>query len=260
MHSCSSAMDSTIWFITGISLERPDWAWRSRIRFGKMESRKAFTDEDRQCVIERDAFRYRQYGHSEKSLGWGEKGRQSLRYQVLAENWDLSDKVVLDIGAGFGDFYQQLQSSVKGYIGLELLEEFVKQGNELYGKNKNFSLTQADVSELDPFPECDVAFISGLFNFKLLKGENYIFIEEILRKAFDASKVGVAANFITDRVDFMDPLIFYSSPESILKIVLGMTKRYAISQSYFPFEFSVFLHKDDAFDKSKALFMNIAER
>lgn len=214
-----------------------------------------FSSQDRDKVITRYADRFAKYGHSEKALGWGEKGRQQLRYEVLASYWDLKDRTVLDIGAGFGDCYLLTKARhAKRYIGLELMPEFVAKGRELYGHNGDFSLTEMDISQSQDVPQNDLTFISGLFNFALETGENYAFIESVLTMSFRHCTEGVAANFVTDRVDFRDPVMFYADPAAILGIALKLTKKVALRQDYFPFEFSIYISKDDAFDPTTSIF------
>ena len=214
-----------------------------------------FSAADKSEVITRYATRFSEHGYSEKSLGWGEKGRQQFRYRILAQYWDLAGKTVLDIGAGFGDLYQLTRDRrAARYLGLELMPQFVAKGNELYGGNHDFSLREYDVSGDEPLPANDLTFISGLFNFKLQTGENYAFIEQVLSKSFARCAVGVSANFVTDRTTFRDPIMFYSDPATVLSIALKLTKKVALLQDYFPFEYSLHLGKDDTFDTATSTF------
>ncbi|MDX2223964.1 MAG: class I SAM-dependent methyltransferase [Rhodospirillaceae bacterium] len=220
-------------------------------------NRVPFSAEDKSKVIHRYADRFAQHGYSEKALGWGEKGRQLFRYRILAKYWDLTGKTVLDVGAGFGDFYKiTRERGAARYIGLELMPEFVAKGRELYGANGDFELREHDIAVAGALPANDLVFISGLFNFKLETGENYAFIEDTLRKCFASCAFGVSANFVTDRVDFRDPVMFYADPSAILAIALKLTRKVALLQDYFPFEYTVHLSKDDAFDPATSIFKN----
>ena len=49
--------------------------------------------------------KYKQYGNSLKSIGWSNKKDQDLRFEKLLLNYDLKNKVILDVGCGFGDLY-----------------------------------------------------------------------------------------------------------------------------------------------------------
>jgi len=214
-----------------------------------------FSDNDRKKVIERYSKRFNEFGHSQKAVGWGEKGKQELRFEVLSSLWNFENKKVLDIGAGFGDLYKYLlPRKIKSYHGFELVPSLAEKGIELYGMKDNFRLTTGDFLECKLDTHYDIVLISGLFNFKLLNGDNYEFISEVIMKAFAHCHGGLAANFITDRVDYTEELIFNSKPEKIIEIALQFTKNFVLRNDYFPFEFSLFMNKDDSFSVNDTVF------
>ena len=47
---------------------------------------------------------YKRYGNSFKSLDWGSKEKQMLRFKILSKIGNLNKKKILDVGCGFGDF------------------------------------------------------------------------------------------------------------------------------------------------------------
>jgi SAM-dependent methyltransferase len=214
-----------------------------------------FSDKDKTNVIDRYTEKYSQFGYSQKAVGWGEKGRQGLRFSILSSLWNFKGASVLDIGAGFGDFYNFIgKDTISSYHGFDLVPVLVDKGKQLYGSNDNFNLTLGNFMELPLEKKYDIVIISGLFNFKLADGNNYSFINDVITKAFSVCNVGLAANFITDRVDRKDDIVFNSSPEKIVEITLKHTKNFALRNDYMPFEFSVFLNKDDSFSTSDAIF------
>ena len=214
-----------------------------------------FSSADKIKVLDRYRDRYVKHGHSEQALGWGEKGRQGYRYTILSQYWDMSGKVILDVGAGFGDFYEVAKElNALQYVGLELVPEFVSKGVSLYGSDPNFSLIQQDISSNIDLPVNDITMISGLFNFRLLTGENYAFIESVIRKCFEKSRVGLSANFVTDSVDFQDPLMFHADPCRIMEMALSLTRKVCLKQDYFPFEYTIHMSKDDDFEPSTSIF------
>lgn len=215
----------------------------------------AFNDADRDAVLDRYTSAFSRYGHSEMSLGWGKKGRQAMRFEVLLSGFALEGKSVLELGAGFGDLARFVfERGASSYTGIELTPALVAEGRRQFGGDSRFSLVEGDVSAVKEFPGCDVVIISGLFNFKLQNRKNYAFIEQTLTKALTCCEVGVATNFVTDRVDYHDDLVFYASPERILEMAYRSTRRVVLRSDYMPFEFSVFLYRNDAFDPSTAVF------
>lgn len=215
-------------------------------------------NKDLQPIIERYNKRLENFGYSQKSVGWGEKGRQELRYEVLASYFNLQNKSLLDLGAGFGDgvkiFYKH---GLKRYIGLEINKKFIGIGKDIYGKKYNnciFSLKYSDISKSKEYTPSDLIVGSGIFNSKFKKTNNYQFIEQTIKKSIKACKIGIAFNFIDDQTDFKEDYIFYANIGKIVKIIQKYSKKYSIKKDYFPFEFSVFVHKDDSFNKKTSIF------
>lgn len=219
-----------------------------------------FSDDDRDAVVDRYTKRFNEHGYSQAAVGWGKKGRQELRFEILLSGFDCNGRRLLDLGAGFGDLFQYAAPlGIASYQGLELTPALVAEGISRFGSDKRFNLDLADVEGAEEFPETDITLVSGMFNFKLSTGENYAFIERQLGKALRVSRDGVAANFITDRVDYHEDLIFNSRPEKILEIALSLSRNVQLRADYMPFEFTVFIYRDDTFDPSDAIFKRFKE-
>lgn len=214
-----------------------------------------FTELDESAVISRYSSRLAQHGHSHLSVGWGPKDRQFARFEILASHWQLGGKRILDIGAGFGDLFAFLAPhGISSYTGIDVVPGLVARGREVYGPDGRFRLIEGEFLDAHLEQGFDIAFISGMFNFKLANSSNYRFIGEVLTKAMASCDEGVCANFITDRTDFVEDLIFYANEGVILKTASSLTRRFALRADYFPFEFSVFLHKRDEYSANSAVF------
>jgi SAM-dependent methyltransferase len=221
----------------------------------RMDASKSFNEVEKQRVIDRYSARFDEHGYSQESLGWGPKGRQELRFEVLSSYWDFAGKHVLDLGAGFGDLFRFLEPrGIARYTGIELTPCLVEEGRGKFGGDDRFELVEGDVTDRSSLPSCDIVLISGLFNFRLTDADNYDFIRDLLGTAFLLASDGVAANFITDRVDYTEELIFNANPEQILDIGLGLTKRLIMRMDYMPFEYTMFLDAAQSFDPGTAVF------
>lgn len=216
--------------------------------------------KDMKPIKERYNKRLEDFGYSQKSVGWGEKARQDLRYEVLANYFNLKNKSVLDLGAGFGDGVKIFSKyRIKKYLGLEINENFIGIGNDIYGKiykNCLFSLEYADISKNKNYVNADLVVGSGIFNSKFQSSNNYHFIEQTIKKSIKACKVGIAFNFIDDQTDFKEDYIFYANVGKVVEIIQKYSRKFFIKKDYFPFEFSVFVHKDDSFSKKTSIFKN----
>ena len=74
------------------------------------------------------------------------------------------------------------------------------------------------------------------------------------KKALEQSTVGISANFITNRVDYEEEYIFYSDPKKTIDIAYSLSRRFTIDHSYFPFEFTVAIFKDQSYDREYPVF------
>lgn len=223
-----------------------------------MSSPSAWSIDEETLVTARYDERFSKFGYGEKALGWGEKGRQKLRFDVLATHWQLTAMRVLDLGAGFGDFFDFVtHADIKNYVGLDVTDALVSEGRRRFGGDSRFNLKLASATDRSAYENCDIAIISGLFNFRLRSGKNREFITEVLSLAYEFCTVGVACNFVTNRVDYQDPLMHYQSPEEALSIGLSLSKNCVIKQNYMPFEYSMFIDRRDSFNPDIAVFDHI---
>ena len=216
-------------------------------------------EKDWKVIRERYTTRYAEFGYSEKAVGWGAKGRQKLRYDILLGYWGAFDGLSLvDLGAGFGDGCKPFfDGGGKNYIGLEFLSEFVAIGNHQFSDyGDRFKLQQSNIAEQKTLPSADLIIGSGLFNSRFSYLDNNEFIASTLSKAFSVCKKGIAFNFLSDDTDFKEDYIFYTTPSKIVSLIEQFSRNYCLKKDYFPFEFSVYVSKDDSFNMSTSIFSN----
>lgn len=201
---------------------------------------------------------YTKYGYSVKSLGW-DKGKQFLRFHQLTSDWNLSGARILDVGCGFGDFVGYLE--VLGvedfsYLGIDLLNSFVSEGRSRYGR-KDVKFSCGDFLAADFSTEFDFVISSGIFNLKVDGVDGYSRIQQTLSKMFSLSRQATSADFLSDKLDYLHPRNFASSPEKILAMAYSLSRNVTLKNTYFPFEFSVTIYKDDSFRKETTVFPQV---
>lgn len=199
--------------------------------------------------------RYQKYGYSPKTLGW-DKGKQDLRFSILTSQYDIRGKKILDIGCGFGDLNGFLDRRGYGYeyCGIDMVEDLLNEGKKVY-PGKRFILGDFLDYEFDEI--FDYAVASGIFNIKFndsSKLNNYDFIDKSITKALSLVKDGIAFDFLSDKVDYQYEHTFHSSPSKILDFAYQHSRNVMLRNDYMPFEFSLFIFKDDSFDKSDTTF------
>lgn len=200
-------------------------------------------ERDIDTVRERYAGRYRDYGYSPMTLGWGEHGRQEVRFRHLLEIGGGPGASILDVGCGFGDLFGFLreQGWSGDYLGVDLVPELVEEAKSRY-PGAVFAACDFESHSFDR--HYDLVVASGIFNFRLLDDDNYAYIERVLSKMHAISSFGVAVDFMTEWVDFQNPIAFHTDPAVLLSIVRQITRRFVLRQDYMPYEFSLYLYRD----------------
>lgn len=212
------------------------------------------SDADRDEISNWYTGRFKEFGYSPKSLGW-DKGKQDVRFDILTSQYNFENKRVLDIGCGFGDLNKTLQQKAKkySYCGIDVVDVLVQKGKDIYG-NADIEFCIGDFLDNAFTGEFDYAIASGIFNFKLKEGDNYEYIENVIHKALSLCKDGIAFDFLSDKVDYKKEITFHSSPEKILGIAYKFSRNVVLRNDYMPFEFSLFINKNDSFSIEDTVF------
>jgi len=201
-------------------------------------------EAEKRRIIERYDARLREHGDKFSALASGTEDRRAIRFQVLSEIGIASGDTVLDLGCGFGDFSGFL--SERGieaeYTGYDINPRLIDAARKKY-PNRVFEVR--DVLE-DSFPQFDYIVSSSCFNLCMLDGENYAFVERILKACYSHAKKGVAVDFLTSYVDFPSAEGFHYEPERVFAIAKKLTKRVVLRHDYPLFEFNIYLYPDFA--------------
>ena len=212
-------------------------------------------DQDRTGTVEKYRKGYAEHGYSPKTLGW-DKGRQDIRFEVLLSFFECRGKSILDIGCGFGDLNRVLSrgnGDSYQYLGVDLVGELIDEGRHHYPQ-ENIRFLNADFLEY-PFKETfDIVVASGIFNHKFDSGENDLFVERVLKKAWSLCTEGFAFDFLSDKVDYRYDHTYHNNPERILGLAYGLSRNVSLRNDYMPFEFCLYVGKDDSFDRADAVF------
>jgi len=213
------------------------------------------TTEDKEIVIDRYSKRFQEFGHSPKTLGW-DKGKQDLRYHILFEEFNIENKSILDIGYGFGDANKLLKSKNQNYtyLGIDIVEDLIEEAKKTYSRDENINFILDDFLKVTLEKEYDIVVASGVFNFKLKNQDNYQFIESFMKKAYLLADEGVAFDFLSNKVDYEYEHTFHSSPSKIIEMAYSLSNNIIFKNDYMPFEFAVFIFKDNSFSKKDTIF------
>jgi SAM-dependent methyltransferase len=198
-------------------------------------------DDKKQQYIEFYSERLEEYGTDPKTLGW-RKGRQPVRFRVLSEIGDLHGKQVLDLGCGFGDYYQYLKKYYDDttYYGVDIQPEFVDIAKR---KHPDARFEVLDILEDDPSIIPDYIVASGVFNFKLEGMDEYV--NNMLDRMLTLSEEGIAVDFMSSYVDYENEDSYHVDPDDMLRLGKSLTGRVTVRHDYMPYEFALYLYAND---------------
>ncbi len=214
----------------------------------------SLSEKEKNKIVLRYSERFNEFGYSPKTLGW-DKGKQGLRFDVLTSGVDLKNKSVLDIGCGFGDLNKVLKIKFDKYkyTGIDVVDCLIQQGDGIFSSS-NIKLICGDFLNYNFEEKFDYAIASGIFNFKLSDMDNYSYIESVIVKALNICSIGIAFDFLSDKVDYQYEHTFHSSPEEILRIAYKYSRKVILRNDYMPFEFAIYIYKDDTFDPQNTIY------
>lgn len=212
-------------------------------------------------IVEHYRDNYQKYGaNNEGSLGYT-KNKQEVRFkQLLRFLKPNPEESLLDIGCGFADLYGYLKKNPKydniDYWGIDIMKEFIDIATQNYPKKAD-QLMCKDFAEIKEEQNFDYCIVSGTFNYKIFESESeqYEFINKMIEKALNMCNIGIAFDFLSDKVDYTtSEEDFHSSPEKILSLAYNFSRNVILDNSAMPFEFCITIFKNDHFNKNDTVF------
>lgn len=208
--------------------------------------------EDRLDYVQRYEKRLEEFGYSPATLGWGAHGRQEVRFSVLAGPALLvPESSVLDVGCGFCDLYDFLgRHGWRGrYTGIDIVPGLLEVARR---RHPGLELLELDITdESTPVDEYDFVISSGALNATLPSGSNESHIEAALRSMFQRSRYATCLDFLSSYVDFQKPGAYHTEPGWALAAAKRLTRRVLLRHDYMPYEFSMFLFRDETISERK---------
>lgn len=208
-----------------------------------------------QEMIMRYSDRYQSMGICVKTLGWGSVEQQQYRFaQSLRSQLSFKNKIILDIGCGFGDYYEFLVKEgvhAKEYIGWDINEDLLREAKLKYCDNDIVRFDLVDLSaEKKKATVADIGIMLGVLNLNL-KGtfNNYNYSKLFIKNAFNKVRELLVVDFLSSQLTSTYPkedFVFYHDPAKVLKMALNFTDNVELKHNYLPIpqkEFMLFLYK-----------------
>tara|TARA_B110000211_G_scaffold48270_1_gene52321 strand:- start:521 stop:1117 length:597 start_codon:yes stop_codon:yes gene_type:complete len=165
-----------------------------------------------------------QFGENDfRSLNWGDKEGKSAkaRYQQMFEQYDWSDKKILEIGCGWGSFFD-FGFKCDYYHGIDINPLLIDIANKKY---KNYDFTTEDISnhQLKSVSlNYDVAISSGVAGNRQGPADTPGKLMYYLNFMFNSANT-VIVNFPSNRATIRSEYVEYFAPEYIISQALNLT-------------------------------------
>lgn len=209
-------------------------------------------ENDFKNAIDRYNERLKIYGPTQEALGWGKKGRANLRFEVLLSEWNFDNSSLLDFGCGFGDLINYMDA--KGiqsfrYTGIDINESLIEIAKS---KHPHHTFLCDNILEKRLDEKYDFIVSSGVFNHMM--SDNIFFIGNCFDIFSKLAVKGFAVNFLSDKVEYKDQNLYYSSPSDILNLAYKYSNNVILKNDYMPYEFTIFVNLHSKVDKDYTVY------
>jgi len=198
--------------------------------------------KDKMEIVNLYESRLKKHGASVKTMEWFDAKQQALRFAKLSKIGKLNGKSILDVGCGFGDFYDHLRDKgvkVK-YTGYDLSSGIIKIAR---WKHPDMHFEVKDILIDDVRKKYDYVFASGILNKKV--SDNMSYARAVIAKMFELCKYGIALNMFTTKVDYADyeAHLFYYLQDEILRFARTLNRSARMSRNRPLYDYTLFINK-----------------
>ena len=182
------------------------------------------------------------HGYSPKSLAYSGEKSQKIKFNIVTEVGIEDNCSVLDVGCGFGDYFNYLkQKGVKNvkYCGIDISNKIVDFAKE---KNSLVNVIQGNVLDLSDDEKYDYVISLG---FNCVKtGHNWETLTQVLNKMWKLSKKGIAYNATSTFGKISSREIYFISPVKVIDYIMNhLTYKVVFRHDYMPHDFTIFAYK-----------------
>lgn len=191
------------------------------------------------------------YGNTPQGVDWPNdadlKKRHNIMLDVISPN-DLGKKInIIDLGCGYGSFYQHIQLTKQAnqinYLGLDASHLMIQSAASL---NPTTQFERIDIlNESTDHLEADYVIMNGLFTEKrnLTWHQMHSFLLKMIEKAFSIAKKGIAFNVMQYHVDWSNPQLFHCSYDLLAEaIIASCSRHFKFRTDYGLYEYTAYVY------------------
>jgi SAM-dependent methyltransferase len=183
--------------------------------------------------------RVEEEGDTAPALGWDSKSSMQTRFEAAAEMYDFADKRVIDVGCGFGDFYEFLVNrgeQPREYYGLDVSENALDIAREKQNA-ENCTFERRNVL-VDPFEDeqFDIAVEFGVLNYNFDGVNNERYARLFLDRCYSFSD-GVLINCLSSYREGdweYEEFIHYFDPEKLFGFAQELSRDVVLHHDFPP--------------------------
>ncbi len=182
-----------------------------------------------------------------KVQGWHSIQSQQNRFQALCQPLDFTDKSILDLGCGYGDFKQYLdQSMVKqgstnnkitSYLGIDQQNAFIKSARRHFINSANTEFLKADFST-KTLPKVDIIIASGSLNYRSRQQDYH---QNLITAMYESARYAVAFNMLDSRYFTPSKLLISHDPQKVLKFCHSICTNSQLFDHYAKNDFTIIM-------------------
>ena len=182
------------------------------------------------------------HGYSPKSLAYSGEKSQKIKFNIVTEVGIEDNCSVLDVGCGFGDYFNYLkQRGIKNikYCGIDISNKIVDFAKE---KNSLVNVIQGNVLDLSDDEKYDYVISLG---FNCVKtGHNWETLTQVLNKMWKLSKKGIAYNAVSTFSETSPRKIYFVSPAKVIDYIMNnLTYKVVLRHDYMQHDFTIYAYK-----------------
>jgi|TARA_R110000803_G_scaffold36887_1_gene79316 hypothetical protein len=168
-----------------------------------------------------------QFGENDyRSLNWGDKDGKSAkaRYQQMFEQYDWSNKRILEVGCGWGSFFD-FNFKCDYYHGIDINPKLINIAIDkfIYPKRTNIIFKTSDIFKYNSINSSfDIAISSGVAGNRQGPADTPGKLMHYLSFMFNSANT-VMINFPSNRATIRSEYVEYFAPEYIISQALNLT-------------------------------------
>jgi len=159
---------------------------------------------------------------------WGSREEQDKRFSELMKLGDFTNKSVLDVGCGYGDFLDYLinhNQKPSFYYGTDIEEEAIAKAKALH---PSATWEVSDLSNSRPRMRFDYVIASGLFCIASFRWAE--FVKDYLAIFLSLSKKGVAVNFTIGTISSIDNSLYVTTEQEVRDVIEQLKNSYRTAE------------------------------